>query len=410
MAPSSADVAVDIADTPGYSAEAVADAEVEARAAAVAAAAAEERAAAEKAAAKALAELPELIKACHADGAGATAVEAATEALQLAQSAGTVPAEMITEVEAIRAARAVEVAKIKAEMAAREEEKRLHFESLFGELTTHGAAVGSHVRLQSLKARPEINGLTAVIESFVEESGRVTVKVEPTALRQDGEVLALKPANLEPLTAEEAARLVAATAEKLAERSVRVECNGTMLKLTLTPKQLQKPFKDAVLAPYLKAYSKKRGEDPPLGPDDVFQVTIDSEGQKKLKTLDNIYIDSAEYCLRDCNGEIDIDVYLKRDQPPPKPREKWLTGDNDKKAEVEDVPKGERLPDGARVEIFGLTSEAGRALNGLHGHVECWHANKGRYDVKVEGEERIVSAKHSNVRLTTHTRSGRRVG
>ena len=70
----------------------------------------------------------------------------------------------------------------------------------------------------------------------------------------------------------------------------------------------------------------------------------------------------------------------------------------------------EKLPVGARVEIFGLTSAAGMGLNGLHGHVDAWHEDKGRYDVKLEGDERIVCAKPENVSLVTHTRSGRRVG
>ena len=173
-----------------------------------------------------------------------------------------------------------------------------------------------------------------------------------------------------------------------------------MLKLTLTPKQLEKKFRDAVLAPYLKAYSKKKGEDPVLTPDDVFSVTIDSDGQTKLKELDDMYIYSAADTLRGCVGDVDIDVYLKKDRPPPPKKEPPPP----KPKEEEDKPKREeKLPVGARVEIHGLTSAAGSALNGLHGHIETWHEGNGRYDVKLEQDERVVSCKPANVSLTAHS-------
>ena len=43
-----------------------------------------------------------------------------------------------------------------------------------------------------------------------------------------------------------------------------------------------------------------------------------------------------------------------------------------------------RWPDNTRVEIHGLTSEAGSVLNGLTGRVKCWSAHKLRYDVAIE--------------------------
>jgi hypothetical protein len=42
-------------------------------------------------------------------------------------------------------------------------------------------------------------------------------------------------------------------------RACKVSCGDVTLKITLTPKLLKKPFEEAVLAPFLKAYSKKVG-------------------------------------------------------------------------------------------------------------------------------------------------------
>jgi hypothetical protein len=40
-------------------------------------------------------------------------------------------------------------------------------------------------------------------------------------------------------------------------RACKVSCGDVTLKITLTPNLLKKPFEDAVLAPFLKAYFKK---------------------------------------------------------------------------------------------------------------------------------------------------------
>lgn len=120
---------------------------------------------------------------------------------------------------------------------------------------------------------------------------------------------------------------------------------------------------------------------------------------------------TRRYVLRDCVGEIDVDIYLKRDRPPPKAKHEpgWLTGDSGRKAE-KPPEGGEKLPTGARVEIYGLTSEAGSALNGLHGHIGGWDGTKGRYDVQLEIEDKTVSCKPANVKRTSVTPSGRKVG
>ena len=130
-----------------------------------------------------------------------------------------------------------------------------------------GFKPGSKVKLQNLKARPEINGCKAICESFTEENGRWTVKVD-TGKGDCLETLALKPANLDPIKVED-------------ERSVNVKADGKAfgfsaltLKLTLTEKQIKKPLAIAVVVPFLKAFAKKCGGRL-FGPDDIEKITVD---------------------------------------------------------------------------------------------------------------------------------------
>ena len=101
-------------------------------------------------------------------------------------------------------------------------------------------APSTRVKLGGLKAKPELNGLSATIESFVEASGRYNVKLD------DGTVLALKPENLEQLPTTQTATASTADAD---ERAVSVRCSAalwypdepslasaTTLKLTLSSK------------------------------------------------------------------------------------------------------------------------------------------------------------------------------
>ena len=56
-----------------------------------------------------------------------------------------------------------------------------------------------------------------------------------------------------------------------------VVCGDVKLKLTLTPKFMEKPLSDALLAPFLKAYSKKAALAAPATVDDVATVKVDGE-------------------------------------------------------------------------------------------------------------------------------------
>ena len=131
-----------------------------------------------------------------------------------------------------------------------------------------GLSAGIRVKVQNLKAKPELNGCVAILESFNAESGRWNVKVD--AGKGDTLLpLALKPEALEPLPKED-------------ERSVNVKADGscfgfgaTTLKLTIAEKQLKKPLVIAVIVPFLKAYAKKAAGGRLFGPDEIEKITCD---------------------------------------------------------------------------------------------------------------------------------------
>lgn len=231
--------------------------------------------------------------------------------------------------------------------------------------------VGTRVRIADIDKKPELNGKLGTVEGF--HGDRATVYID--AIR---EKLQLKPACLAVADEKNPSKLAV---DDDGSRQVRVECNGVMLKLTLSPKQMAKPFADAILKPFLKAYSKKKGGNE-VTVDDVAQVTVDSDGQTALAVLNDIHIFSAEQCLKKLEGAVDVDVYLKGDPPPKPPPPK---------------PKApDRLPKDARVVIHGLTSAAGQQLNGLEGKLTGFNEAKERYDVTLE-DGRVVSCKVDNL-------------
>lgn len=66
--------------------------------------------------------------------------------------------------------------------------------------------------------------------------------------------------------------------------AVTVRCDAIVLKLSLTPKFMTRSLADAVLTPYLKAFSKKVGADPALTPADLESVEL--QGQMTLPVTD----------------------------------------------------------------------------------------------------------------------------
>ena len=127
-----------------------------------------------------------------------------------------------------------------------------------------------------------LNGKVATVEGFMGE--RVNVKLDDEA-----NLVALKPAVL-AVAEERGAKRGGGGGD--GSKKVTVECNGVKLKLTLTAKQLEKPFSDAVLKPFLAAYSKKQVPpiEPALSADSVAQVTVDSEGQKQLSEIKMLHL------------------------------------------------------------------------------------------------------------------------
>ena len=59
-------------------------------------------------------------------------------------------------------------------------------------------------------------------------------------------------------------------------------------------------------------------------------------------------------------------------------------------------PEGD-IPNGSSVTVHGLQSEAARALNGMSGCVLSFNADKGRYDVDLEGQVKAI--KFENLRV-----------
>ena len=60
----------------------------------------------------------------------------------------------------------------------------------------------------------------------------------------------------------------------MSERAIRVSAEDVELKLTLSAKLLKKPFADAVLAPFTKAFNKRKGTEWKV--DDLVSVAVDS--------------------------------------------------------------------------------------------------------------------------------------
>ncbi len=232
-----------------------------------------------------------------------------------------------------------------------------------------GFVVGTRVRIASLDKKAELNGKLGTVRGFYGD--RVQVYVE--SIR---EAVALKAETL--AVADEAPSSPGGADD--GSRQVRVECNGVMLKLTLSAKQMSRPFADAVLKPFLKAYSRKKGGDE-VTVADVAQVTVDSEGQTSLQVLTDIHIFPVEQCLKNLEGDIDIDVHLKTEKVvAPKPK-----------------PKGpERMPRDTRVVVHALTSQTGKALNGQQGLLSGFHEDSGRYDVTLD-DGKVVSLKPDNL-------------
>lgn len=178
--------------------------------------------------------------------------------------------------------------------------------------------MGARVRIGGLKAKPELNGEAAVIESLNEQTGRVNVRVSST-----GEVLALKPEALTPEPEKAATCEPMHSSVDADERAVSVRANASAwypdarhaitLKLTLTSKQLKKPLSAAVVAPFLKALTKRlsaeREDAKEFALEDVARATVDGAELADLSLAAGIVLLPRKV--------VTLELHLHPPPPPP---------------------------------------------------------------------------------------------
>ena len=216
--------------------------------------------------------------------------------------------------------------------------------------------------------------------------------------------------------------------QMLAERSTLVKLDAVSLKLTLNDKLLRKPFDQAVLSPFLKAYAKRAGTAVTL--DQISCVKVDGVILGDLSIAASIVLLTTE--------AVDTEIILlhpdlRRAPPIPKPSFEYNPFgavsdgpaarappgaslddfDEDGRSDVERLKEARRaareareaaaaagLSVGERVVVCGLQSDTGRAMNGLQGMVVGWIAEKQRWEVRLDGAEahKTINLKPENAR------------
>ena len=206
----------------------------------------------------------------------------------------------------------------------------------------------------------------------------------------------------------------------MASRATRVRCGDVELKLTLTAKQLDRPFDTAVIAPFLKAYSKKVGALEPVTLAQVSVVRVDDEQIGDLSLASSVVLLVSEV--------VETEIFLKT---PAVTQESLAANpfgavgggvsgaqaaagtvdfDGDERSAIEklkDERRARRKADeaenglavGDRVTVDGLTSETGRAINGEAGTLVRFVAESGRWEVRLDSQsERTFNLKSENLR------------
>ena len=219
----------------------------------------------------------------------------------------------------------------------------------------------------------------------------------------------------------------------LADRSTLVKLDDVSLKLTLSDKLLRKPFDQAVLSPFLKAYAKRTGNKATL--DQVSCVKVDGVLLGDLSIAASIVLLTTE--------AVDTDIFMRHPDlraAPPQPAFEYSPFgaasdgpsarappgaslkdfDEDGRSEVEQLKEARRtarqareaaeapaaaaaaaaaLRPGERVVVCGLQSAAGRVMNGLQGVVVGWVADKQRWEIRLDGGEahKTVNIKAANI-------------
>ena len=206
----------------------------------------------------------------------------------------------------------------------------------------------------------------------------------------------------------------------MASRATRVRCGDVELKLTLTAKQLDRPFDTAVIAPFLKAYSKKVGALEPVTLAQVSVVRVDDEQIGDLSLASSVVLLVSEV--------VETEIFLKT----PAVTQESLSAnpfgavgggvsgaqaaagtvdfDGDERSAIEklkDERRARRKAEGEgdsgfsvgdRVTVDGLTSETGRAINGEAGTLVRFVAESGRWEVRLDSQsERTFNLKSENL-------------
>ena len=206
----------------------------------------------------------------------------------------------------------------------------------------------------------------------------------------------------------------------MASRATRVRCGDVELKLTLTAKQLDRPFDTAVIAPFLKAYSKKVGALEPVTLAQVSVVRVDDEQIGDLSLASSVVLLVSEV--------VETEIFLKT---PAVTQESLAANpfgavgggvsgaqaaagtvdfDGDERSAIEKLKDERRarrkaegeaesgLSLGDRVTVDGLTSETGRAINGEAGTLVRFVAESGRWEVRLDSQsERTFNLKSENL-------------
>ena len=206
----------------------------------------------------------------------------------------------------------------------------------------------------------------------------------------------------------------------MTSRATRVRCGDVELKLTLTAKQLDRPFDTAVIAPFLKAYSKKVGALEPVTLAQVSVVRVDDEQIGDLSLASSVVLLVSEV--------VETEIFLKT---PAVTQESLAANpfgavgggvsgaqaaagtvdfDGDERSAIEKLKDERRarrkaegeaesgLSLGDRVTVDGLTSETGRAINGEAGTLVRFVAESGRWEVRLDSQsERTFNLKSENL-------------
>lgn len=138
------------------------------------------------------------------------------------------------------------------------------------------------------------------------------------------------------------------------DRAIRVKADDIDLKLTLSAKLQKKSFADAVLAPFTKAYNKKKGTEWTV--DDLVSVTVDDELMTDYSLTASIVLLSGETVEAKLMYRVptrremllETDPFAKQTWEPPKPAEGVsnagtvdFIADEDDRSEIEKL-KAER--------------------------------------------------------------------